>query len=56
MTHRVLFTESFRGDIASHVRYLREQQVADDIIERWYDRLFARLDDLGTWPRLYPVD
>jgi len=26
------------------------------VITAWYDRLFARIDDLGVWPRMYAVD
>jgi mRNA-degrading endonuclease RelE of RelBE toxin-antitoxin system len=39
-----------------HVVYLRQQYVGDDVIERWYDRLFVRLEHLETWPKMYPVD
>jgi plasmid stabilization system protein ParE len=46
----------FRNDVAAHVDYLREQQAADDIIERWYDGLFLRFELLEEWPRSYPVD
>jgi plasmid stabilization system protein ParE len=56
MNYRLLYTASFRSDIAAQVDYLREQQVADYIIERWYDRLFARLELLAGWPKSYPLD
>ena len=56
MNFRVIYTSTFRQDISEHVDYLRDQHVPDDIIERWYDRLFSRIDDLGNWPKSCPVD
>jgi plasmid stabilization system protein ParE len=56
MRYRVLYTDAFRSDIANHVDYLRHEQVSGDIIERWYDRLFSRVDDLGTFPKSCPID
>ncbi len=56
MNYRLFCAASFRSDIAAQVDYLREQQVADDVIEHWYDQLFARLEQLTEWPKNYPVD
>lgn len=56
MNYRVIYTPSFRQDIADQVDYFRQQHVADDVIESWFDRLFALVDDLAQWPRRYPVD
>lgn len=56
MNYRVFYTDAFRNDIAAHVAYLREQRVSDEVIERWYDRLFSQLDDLASWPKSHPVD
>lgn len=56
MTHQLFYTAAFRDDVAQHVIYLRQQYVGEDVIERWYDRLFSRMESLETWPRMYPVD
>jgi plasmid stabilization system protein ParE len=56
MTYRVLYAPSFRASIAAQVDYLREEQVPEDIIESWFDRLFVSLDALREWPRRYPID
>jgi plasmid stabilization system protein ParE len=56
MNFRVLYTDTFCSNIADHVDYLRSNHVADDIIERWYDRLFSRIDGLSVFPKSGPVD
>ena len=56
MSYRLIYAPTFRNDIAEQVDFLRARQVPDDIIERWFDRLFERVDQLSQWPKLYPVD
>ena len=56
MNYRVIYAPSFLASIASQVDYLRDQDVPDSIIESWFDRLFVLIDNLGAWPRIYPVD
>jgi plasmid stabilization system protein ParE len=56
MSYRVIYAPSFRSTVAAQVDYLREQHAPDDIVEAWFDRLFALLDELTEWPRRYPAD
>jgi plasmid stabilization system protein ParE len=56
MNYRVIYAPSFRDDLARQLDFLRAERVPDDIIERWFDRLFERVDQLSQWPNLYPVD
>ena len=56
MTHRVAYTDQFIENVRAHVGFLRTQRIGDDRIERWYGRLFERLDLLSEWPCAHPVD
>lgn len=56
MIHRVVYSREFIDDVESHVRYLRREGVSAHVIERWYARLYDRVDLLGSMPLRCPVD
>lgn len=57
MTYRLIFAPSFLADIDRQLAYLRDEQlVSVETIDAWFGRLYAQLDGIEAWPRLYPVD
>ena len=56
MTYRVLYTDRVIADLAGRVDRLREDHVAEHVIEAWFSELFDTVDDLYEVPHRYPVD
>lgn len=56
MSRHLVYAPSFRDDIRQYLRYMRDQHVGEAIVERWFNALFDRIEDLPDWPSRYPVD
>jgi len=56
MKYHVIYSPTVVEHIRHHVRYLTEQHVSAETIERWYDDLFRVIADLEEMPRRYPAD
>jgi len=55
MTYQVFYSDQVKTHIAEHVDWLRAEHVSEFIIERWYEELFERIDELAQWPKRYPI-
>jgi plasmid stabilization system protein ParE len=56
MNYRVIYSSSVRDNVRDHVRYLVEQHVSAETIERWCQGLFGLVDSLYDMPRRFAVD
>ncbi|MEM7230015.1 MAG: hypothetical protein AAF432_14495 [Planctomycetota bacterium] len=56
MTYRVIFAPSCLHNIDARLAYWREQQVADNAVQRWFDHLWSALERLETLPYAFPID
>lgn len=56
MIYRVTYSPTFLEDVRDQVAYLRVEGVSQEIIDRWFGRLFVAVDSLADLPRRHPVD
>lgn len=56
MTYKVIYSDNARAETSAQAAYMRAEQVGEEVMANWFERLFDAIENLYEWPKRYPID